>query len=109
MEGWRGGFFTDFLIVAWYVPCLASHETLQELCRKENLRCKSIGITNKSLKSYEVEYLCDYKVEEVRETQTNVITLSAEIQKPEPGSCARDVKQQGGKCEAVDDTKQNVF
>ncbi|OXB58553.1 hypothetical protein ASZ78_007092 [Callipepla squamata] len=75
MEGWRG---------AWYVPCLASHETLQELCRKENLRCKSIGITNKSLKSYEVEYLCDYKVEEVRETQTNLIPLSAEIQKPEP-------------------------
>ncbi|KAL9853606.1 histone-lysine N-methyltransferase SUV39H2 [Geothlypis trichas] len=55
MEGWRG---------AWYVPCLASHETLQELCRKENLTCKSIGITNRSLKSYEVEYLCDYKVEE---------------------------------------------
>ncbi|XP_040452106.1 histone-lysine N-methyltransferase SUV39H2 isoform X3 [Falco naumanni] len=49
---------------AWYVPCLASLETLQELCRKENLRCKSIGITNRSLKSYEVEYLCDYKVEE---------------------------------------------
>ncbi|PKK29112.1 histone-lysine N-methyltransferase SUV39H2 [Columba livia] len=55
MEDWRG---------AWYVPCLASLETLQELCRKENLRCKSIGITNRSLKSYEVEYLCDYKVEE---------------------------------------------
>ncbi|KAM6287061.1 histone-lysine N-methyltransferase SUV39H2 isoform X2 [Aptenodytes patagonicus] len=55
MEGWRG---------AWYVPCLASLETLQELCRKENLRCKSIGITNRNLKSYEVEYLCDYKVEE---------------------------------------------
>ncbi|POI31429.1 hypothetical protein CIB84_004821 [Bambusicola thoracicus] len=83
MEGWRGGLFTDFLIVAWYVPCLASHETLQELCRKENLRCKSIGITNKSLKSYEVEYLCDYKVEEVRETQTDPIALSAEIWKPD--------------------------
>ncbi|NXR10229.1 SUV92 methyltransferase, partial [Semnornis frantzii] len=49
---------------AWYVPCLASLEILQELCRKENLRCKSIGITNRSLKRYEVEYLCDYKVEE---------------------------------------------
>ncbi|XP_009999584.1 PREDICTED: histone-lysine N-methyltransferase SUV39H2 [Chaetura pelagica] len=51
-------------LLAWYVPCLASIETLQELCRKENLRCKAIGITNKSLKRYEVEYLCDYKVEE---------------------------------------------
>ncbi|KAM7180484.1 histone-lysine N-methyltransferase SUV39H2 isoform 3-T3 [Macrochelys suwanniensis] len=49
---------------AWYVPCLASLETIQELCRKENLTCKSLGITNKNLKSYEVEYLCDYKVEE---------------------------------------------
>ncbi|CAM2098634.1 unnamed protein product [Caretta caretta] len=49
---------------AWYVPCLASLETIQELCRKENLACKSLGITNRNLKSYEVEYLCDYKVEE---------------------------------------------
>ncbi|XP_043354126.1 histone-lysine N-methyltransferase SUV39H2 isoform X4 [Dermochelys coriacea] len=49
---------------AWYVPCLASLETIQELCRKENLTCKSLGITNRNLKSYEVEYLCDYKVEE---------------------------------------------
>ncbi|XP_075782207.1 histone-lysine N-methyltransferase SUV39H2 isoform X3 [Pelodiscus sinensis] len=48
----------------WYVPCLASLETIQELCRKENLTCKSLGITNRNLKSYEVEYLCDYKVDE---------------------------------------------
>ncbi|XP_029472220.1 histone-lysine N-methyltransferase SUV39H2-like isoform X4 [Rhinatrema bivittatum] len=49
---------------AWCVPCLASLETLQELCRKDKLTCKSIGITKRNLNSYEVEYLCDYKVEE---------------------------------------------
>lgn len=76
------------------MPCLASLETLQELCRKENLTCKSLGITNRSLKSYEVEYLCDYKVEEVRSTQTNLITLSAEIWKQSKGSFARNIKQQ---------------
>ena len=76
------------------MPCLASLETLQELCRKENLRCKSIGITNRSLKSYEVEYLCDYKVEEVRETQTNLITLSAEIWKRAEDSSAHNTKKQ---------------
>lgn len=76
------------------MPCLASLETLQELCRKENLRCKSIGITNRSLKSYEVEYLCDYKVEEVRETQTDLITLSAGIWKRDKGSFAPNIKKQ---------------
>lgn len=51
-----------FLIVAWCVPCLVSLDTLQELCRKEKLTCKSIGITKRNLNNYEVEYLCDYKV-----------------------------------------------
>ncbi|XP_030072291.1 histone-lysine N-methyltransferase SUV39H2 [Microcaecilia unicolor] len=49
---------------AWCVPCLASLETLQELCRKDKLTCQSIGITKRNLDNYEVEYLCDYKVEE---------------------------------------------
>uniref|UniRef100_A0A8D0H5V1 Histone-lysine N-methyltransferase n=1 Tax=Sphenodon punctatus TaxID=8508 RepID=A0A8D0H5V1_SPHPU len=49
---------------AWYVPCLASLDILQELCRQENLTSKSIGLANRTLESYEVEYLCDYKVEE---------------------------------------------
>ncbi|XP_044534584.1 histone-lysine N-methyltransferase SUV39H2 isoform X2 [Gracilinanus agilis] len=48
---------------AWCVPCLASLDTLQELCRKEKLTCKSIGITKRNLNNYEVEYLCDYKIE----------------------------------------------
>uniref|UniRef100_A0A2K5JBS6 Histone-lysine N-methyltransferase n=1 Tax=Colobus angolensis palliatus TaxID=336983 RepID=A0A2K5JBS6_COLAP len=47
---------------AWCVPCLVSLDTLQELCRKEKLTCKSIGITKRNLNNYEVEYLCDYKV-----------------------------------------------
>lgn len=55
-----------FLIVAWCVPCLVSLDTLQELCRKEKLTCKSIGITKRNLTNYEVEYLCDYKVAKVR-------------------------------------------
>ncbi|XP_028933826.1 histone-lysine N-methyltransferase SUV39H2 isoform X2 [Ornithorhynchus anatinus] len=49
--------------VAWCVPCLASFDTLQELCRKEKLTCKSIGITKRNLNNFEVEYLCNYKVE----------------------------------------------
>lgn len=56
-----------FLIVAWCVPCLVSLDTLQELCRKEKLTCKSIGITKRNLNNYEVEYLCDYKVVKVRQ------------------------------------------
>ncbi|KAM5172285.1 histone-lysine N-methyltransferase SUV39H2 [Mantella aurantiaca] len=47
---------------AWCVPCLASNETLQEMCRKESLICKCIGINRKNLHSYEVEYLCDRKM-----------------------------------------------
>uniref|UniRef100_A0A2K6BLC6 Histone-lysine N-methyltransferase n=1 Tax=Macaca nemestrina TaxID=9545 RepID=A0A2K6BLC6_MACNE len=47
---------------AWCVPCLVSLDTLQELCRKEKLTCKLIGITKRNLNNYEVEYLCDYKV-----------------------------------------------
>lgn len=38
--------------------------------------------------------MCDYKVEEVRETQTNLITLSAEIWKRAKGSFADNIKQQ---------------
>jgi len=41
-----------------------------------------------------VEYLCDYKVEEVRETQTNLITLSAEIWKRAEDSSAHNTKKQ---------------
>ncbi|PIO13189.1 hypothetical protein AB205_0211000, partial [Aquarana catesbeiana] len=47
---------------AWCVPCLASNETLQEICRKESLICKCIGINKKNLNNYEVEYLCDRKM-----------------------------------------------
>uniref|UniRef100_A0A2K5YHV7 Histone-lysine N-methyltransferase n=1 Tax=Mandrillus leucophaeus TaxID=9568 RepID=A0A2K5YHV7_MANLE len=47
---------------SWCVPCLVSLDTLQELCRKEKLTCKLIGITKRNLNNYEVEYLCDYKV-----------------------------------------------
>ncbi|KAG9489940.1 hypothetical protein GDO78_005710 [Eleutherodactylus coqui] len=52
---------------AWCVPCLASNETLQELCRKELLTCKCLGITRKNLNNYEVEYICDHKIEKGRE------------------------------------------
>ncbi|XP_069846512.1 histone-lysine N-methyltransferase SUV39H2 isoform X4 [Dipodomys merriami] len=47
----------------WCVPCLVSLDTLQELCRQEKLTCKSMGVTKKNQNNYEVEYLCDYKVE----------------------------------------------
>ncbi|XP_053321311.1 histone-lysine N-methyltransferase SUV39H2 [Spea bombifrons] len=52
---------------AWCVPCLASHETLQELCRKEKLTCQCIEITRKNSNVYEVEYLCDFKLEKGKE------------------------------------------
>ncbi|XP_063301516.1 histone-lysine N-methyltransferase SUV39H2 [Pelobates fuscus] len=52
---------------AWCVPCLASQETLQEMCRKEKLICKCIGITKRNLNRYEVEYLCDYKIKKGKE------------------------------------------
>lgn len=41
--------------------------------------------------------MCDYKVEEVRETQTNLITLSAEIWKQAEGGFAHNVKQQAAR------------
>uniref|UniRef100_A0A2K5MLZ5 Histone-lysine N-methyltransferase n=1 Tax=Cercocebus atys TaxID=9531 RepID=A0A2K5MLZ5_CERAT len=39
---------------SWCVPCLVSLDTLQELCRKEKLTCKLIGITKRNLNNYEV-------------------------------------------------------
>ncbi|XP_069483936.1 histone-lysine N-methyltransferase SUV39H2 isoform X2 [Ambystoma mexicanum] len=47
---------------ACYVQCLATHDILQEICRKEKLTCQSIGITAKLQSKYEVEYLCDQMV-----------------------------------------------
>lgn len=38
--------------------------------------------------------MCDYKVEEVRETQTNLIALSAEIWKQAKGSFVHNIKKQ---------------
>uniref|UniRef100_A0ABI7XFJ4 Uncharacterized protein n=1 Tax=Felis catus TaxID=9685 RepID=A0ABI7XFJ4_FELCA len=60
-----GGIRAAAAAPAWCVPCLVSLDTLQELCRKEKLTCKSIGITKRNLNNYEVEYLCDYKVVKV--------------------------------------------
>ncbi|XP_062928721.1 histone-lysine N-methyltransferase SUV39H2-like [Mobula hypostoma] len=51
----------------WCVPCLASFEILQEICRTEKLTCSALGITKKDLKEYEVEYLCGYKKEKGKE------------------------------------------
>uniref|UniRef100_V9KQW3 Histone-lysine N-methyltransferase n=3 Tax=Callorhinchus milii TaxID=7868 RepID=V9KQW3_CALMI len=46
---------------AWCVPCLASIEILQELCREEELTCRALGISRNILNEYEVEYLCGYR------------------------------------------------
>ncbi|XP_032896096.1 histone-lysine N-methyltransferase SUV39H2 [Amblyraja radiata] len=47
----------------WCVPCLASLEILQELCRTEELTCAALGIGRGELTEYEVEYLCGFKKE----------------------------------------------
>ncbi|XP_078275559.1 histone-lysine N-methyltransferase SUV39H2-like [Rhinoraja longicauda] len=44
----------------WCVPCLASLEILQELCRTEKLTCTVLGIGG-TIREYEVEYLCGFK------------------------------------------------
>lgn len=47
----------------WCVPCLASLEILQELCRTGELTCAALGIGRGELTEYEVEYLCGFKKE----------------------------------------------
>uniref|UniRef100_UPI00398F1D14 histone-lysine N-methyltransferase SUV39H2-like isoform X2 n=1 Tax=Pristiophorus japonicus TaxID=55135 RepID=UPI00398F1D14 len=51
----------------WCVPCLASFEILQELCREEKLTCPALGINKKDLQEYEVEYLCGHKEKKGKE------------------------------------------
>lgn len=43
------------------VPCKVVLSQLEDLCRHENITCRDLGITKSTLRSYEVEYLCDYK------------------------------------------------
>lgn len=49
--------------------------------------------------------MCDYKVEEVREIQTDLITLSAGIQKRAEGSFALNIKLQACEDKAFADVE----
>ncbi|XP_048096210.1 LOW QUALITY PROTEIN: histone-lysine N-methyltransferase SUV39H1b [Alosa alosa] len=43
------------------VPCKATTDELESLCRVEGVTCKDLGISKNNLTEYEVEYLCSYK------------------------------------------------
>lgn len=43
------------------VCCKSSWAQLQDLCRRQRLQCRALGVTRRNLAHFEVEYLCDYK------------------------------------------------
>ena len=49
------------LTVECRVPCKATTDELESLCRSEGVTCKELGVSKTNLTEYEVEYLCNYK------------------------------------------------
>uniref|UniRef100_A0A8C3BK94 Histone-lysine N-methyltransferase n=1 Tax=Cairina moschata TaxID=8855 RepID=A0A8C3BK94_CAIMO len=43
------------------VCCKSSWAQLRDLCRRQRLQCRALGVTRRNLAHFEVEYLCDYK------------------------------------------------
>lgn len=48
---------------AWVcsVPCKMFQDELGDLCRREKLHCKDLGVNKSNINHYEVEFLCDYR------------------------------------------------
>lgn len=59
------------------VPCKMSPEQLEDLCRREKLHCRDLGVSRANINHYEVEFLCDYKKTKVRHQQPNTLLLSS--------------------------------
>lgn len=58
------------------VPCKMFQDELEDLCRREKLHCKDLGINRANVNDYEVEFLCDYKKTKVRHQSSNTWLLS---------------------------------
>lgn len=43
------------------VACKMVQEELEELCRREKIYCRDLGVSRSNINDYEVEFLCDYK------------------------------------------------
>lgn len=48
------------------VPCKMFWDQLGDLCRRERLQCRDLGVSRANINDYEVEFLCDYKKTKVR-------------------------------------------
>lgn len=58
------------------VPCKMFQDELEDLCRREKLHCKDLGINRANINDYEVEFLCDYKKTKVSHQPPNTRLLS---------------------------------
>lgn len=43
------------------VACKMFQDELEDLCRREKIYCKDLGVSKSNINDYEVEFLCDYK------------------------------------------------
>lgn len=59
------------------VPCKMFQDELEELCRRQKLCCKELGVNKSNINDYEVEFLCDYKKTKVSNRSSNTPLLSA--------------------------------
>lgn len=50
-------------------------EELEDLCRRERLHCRDLGVSRANINHYEVEFLCDYKKTKVRHQHSNTLLL----------------------------------
>lgn len=41
-------------------------DELGDLCRREKVQCRELGVNRANINDYEVEFLCDYKKTKVR-------------------------------------------
>lgn len=57
------------------VPCKVFQDELGDLCRREKLYCKDLGVNKSNINDYEVEFLCDYKKTKVSHRPSNTQLL----------------------------------
>lgn len=50
-------------------------DELGDLCRRQKLYCKDLGVNKSNINHYEVEFLCDYKKTKVSHQTANTALL----------------------------------
>lgn len=71
---WRPSSVKEVCASACTVPCKMFQDELEDLCRREKLCCKDLGVNKSNINDYEVEFLCDYKKTKVSYRSSNNTT-----------------------------------